>query len=102
LVAEVQGRAAAIGACEDADDCISDIWVAPAFEGQGAGSALIRALEVQILSRGYTEARIQVAAANARALGLYRHLGYRQLWRRIVSDPVLGTQLEKIGLARRL
>ncbi len=102
LVAEVEGQAAGIGACEHADDTISDIWVAPAFEGRGAGSALIRALETQILDRGYSEARIEVAAANERALELYQRLGYQQLWRKVVSDPVLRTKLEKIGLARRL
>jgi ribosomal-protein-alanine N-acetyltransferase len=102
LVAEINGLAAGIGACEHADDTISDIWVAPGFEGRGAGSALVRALEVQIHERGHTEARIEVAAANERALELYQHLGYRQLWRKVVLDPVLRTKLEKIGLARRL
>ncbi|PDT43556.1 MULTISPECIES: GNAT family N-acetyltransferase [Sinorhizobium] len=102
LVAEVEGQAAGIGACEHADNTISDIWVAPAFEGRGAGSALVRALERQILERGYCEAHIEVAAANARALELYQRLGYRQLWRKVAFDAVLRTTLEKIGLARRL
>ncbi|TCN33036.1 GNAT family N-acetyltransferase [Sinorhizobium americanum] len=102
LVAEVEGQAAGIGACEHGDDTISDIWVAPAFEGRGAGSALVRALERQIFERGYDEARIEVAAANRRALELYQRLGYRQLWRKVAFDAVLRTNLEKIGLARRL
>ncbi|PDT45665.1 GNAT family N-acetyltransferase [Sinorhizobium fredii] len=102
LVAEIEGQAAGIGACENADDTISDIWVAPEFEGRGGGSALIKALETQIFDRGYSEARIEVAAANERALGLYQRLGYRPLWRKVVLDPVLRTDLEKIGLARRL
>lgn len=102
LVADIDGQAAGIGACEQADDTISDIWVAPAFEGRGAGSALVRALEAQIRERGHTEARIEVAAANERALELYQRLGYRQLWRKVVLDPVLRMKLEKNGLARRL
>ncbi|OAP39961.1 acetyltransferase [Sinorhizobium glycinis] len=102
LVAEVEGQAAGIGACEHADDTISDIWVAPAFEGRGVGSALVRALEAQILERGYSEARIEVAAANERALELYQRLGYRQAWRKVVLDPVLRENLEKIGLTRLL
>ncbi|WP_323687964.1 GNAT family N-acetyltransferase [Rhizobium sp. AN69] len=53
---------------------MSDIWVAPEFEGRGAGSLLIRALERQIADRGFAEAFIDVTAANGRALGLYRHL----------------------------
>ncbi|AWI60585.1 GNAT family N-acetyltransferase [Sinorhizobium fredii] len=102
LVAESEGQAAGIGACEHADDTISDIWVAPVFEGRGAGSALIKALETQIFDRGYSEARIEVAAANERGLELYQRLGYRPLWRKVVLDPVLRTDLDKIGLARRL
>ncbi|MEY9784576.1 GNAT family N-acetyltransferase [Sinorhizobium fredii] len=102
LVAEIGGQDAGIGACEHADDTISDIWVAPVFEGRGAGSALIKALETQIFDRGYSEARIEVAAANERALELYQRLGYRPLWRKVVLDPVLRTDLAKIGLARRL
>ena len=102
LVAEVDGEAAGIGACERADDTISDIWIAPAFEGRGAGSALIKALESEISDRGYAQAQIQVAAVNERALGLYEHLGYRQIWRITMFDPILETALEKIGLSKNL
>jgi [ribosomal protein S18]-alanine N-acetyltransferase len=102
LVAEIDGEPAGLGACEHADDTISDIWVAPAFEGRGAASALVKALETQIADRGYTEARIHVAAANERALRLYQHLGYRVLWKKVVFDPILETDLEKIGLSKAL
>lgn len=102
LVAEIDGEPAGLGACEHADDTISDIWVAPAFEGRGAGSALIKALETQISGRGYTKARIHVAAANERALQLYQHLGYRVLWRKLAFDPILETDLEKVGLSKAL
>lgn len=102
LVAEIDGKPAGIGACEHADDTISDIWVAPAFEGRGAGSALIAALETQIADRGYRDARIHVAAANERALRLYQHLGYRVLWKKVAFDPILETDLEKIGLSKAL
>lgn len=102
LVAETDGEPAGLGACEDGDDVISDIWVAPACEGRGAGSALIRALESQIARRGYRQARIQVAAQNERALQLYQRLGYRVLWRKIAFDPILKIDLEKIGLSKVL
>ncbi|OHV82517.1 GNAT family N-acetyltransferase [Ensifer sp. LCM 4579] len=102
LVAEIDGAAAGIGACERNDDTISDIWIAPAFEGRGAGSALIGALEAQIAGRGYAEAHIQVAARNERALQLYRHLGYREIWRKVLFDAVLETDLEKISLSKAL
>lgn len=100
LVAEYHGKAAGIGASEHGDDQISDIWVAPEFEGRGIGSALVRALEKQIVDRGFSEAFIQVAAANERAAGLYRHLGYTEVWRRSEFDPILETTLEKIGLKK--
>ncbi|MGK9199818.1 GNAT family N-acetyltransferase [Sinorhizobium meliloti] len=102
LVAEVDGEAAGLGAREHDDHVISDIWVAPAFEGRGAGSALIKALEAQIAERGYRQASIQVAAQNERALQLYQRLGYRVLWRKVAFDPILQTELEKIGLSKAL
>ncbi|WP_323455492.1 MULTISPECIES: N-acetyltransferase [unclassified Rhizobium] len=79
---------------------MSDIWVAPEFEGRGAGSLLIRALERQIADRGFAEAFIDVTAANGRALGLYRHLGYRDVWQRSEFDPILEATLEKIRLKK--
>ncbi|WP_342585791.1 GNAT family N-acetyltransferase [Sinorhizobium alkalisoli] len=102
VVAEIGGAAAGIGACECNDNTISDIWIAPAFEGRGAGSALIGALEAQIAGRGYAEAHIQVAVRNERALQLYRHLGYRETWRKVLFDPILETDLEKVGLSKLL
>lgn len=102
LVAETDGEPAGLGACEHGDDVISDIWVDPAFEGRGAGSALMKALESQIAHRGYRQARIQVAAQNARALQLYQHLGYQVRWRKVAFDPILRIDLEKVGLSKAL
>ncbi|WEX86061.1 GNAT family N-acetyltransferase [Sinorhizobium garamanticum] len=102
LVAEIDSEPAGLGASEREDDTISDIWIAPTFEGRGAGSALIGALEAEIAARGYAEAHIHVAAMNERALRLYQHLGYRQLWREVLFDPILENNLEKIGLSKPL
>lgn len=102
LVAVLDGQAAGIAACEHQDDCISDVWVDPGFEGRGVGSALIQALEEDISRRGYSTARIHVAAANERARGLYEYLGYRQVSRQTAFDPILEISLEKIQLAKRL
>jgi [ribosomal protein S18]-alanine N-acetyltransferase len=102
LVAEQEGIPIGLGACEDGGDTISDIWVSPAQEGKGAGSALVRALERQIGDRGFAEAFIEAAAGNARALGLYRNLGFVEHWRRREFDAVLGTTLEKVGLKKRV
>lgn len=102
LVAEYLGRPAGFGASENLDDAISDIWVGPAFEGRGAASALVGALEAAIRGRGFVEASIQVAAANNRAHDLYRHLGYREILRRLELDPILGVTLDKIELRKSL
>ena len=102
LVATDGGKPAGLGACEHADDTISDIWVSPAFEGRGIGSALLAALEQEIAGRGHGQARIAVAAANERAFRLYRHRGYREIWRGTRHDPILATPLEKVELAKDL
>lgn len=102
LVAEVERNLIGFAACEHADNHISDLWVDPAFEGRGIGSALLHALEARILDKGYNRVTIQVAAGNARALGLYQHLGYRVDWRETRLDPILETRLEKIGLSKTL
>ena len=75
LVAEWGGVLVGLGATEHADNNISDIWVSPTHEGNGAGSALIGALEQVIRDRGFREETLQVAAGNERALDLYLHLG---------------------------
>lgn len=102
LVGEVDGEPAGLGACEHGDNLITDIWVAPAFEGLGVGSALIRALEDRIAARGYKEAHISVAAENERARKLYAHIGYRENRRTVQFDPILETSLEKIEMIKQI
>ena len=102
LVAVVEGKAAGLGACEHKDDLISDIWVSPDFEGRGAGSALVRALEREITSRGYSQARLEVMTENHRAAALYRHLGYEVQWQAVKYDPILKMDLHKTGMAKQL
>lgn len=100
-VAEYGGIPFGPGATEHGDSTISDIWISPLHEGKGAGSALIKALEQVIRDRGYGDASIQVAAANKRALHLYRHLGYIEHWLRPEFDPILETRLKKVGLKKQ-
>ncbi|HCV71399.1 MULTISPECIES: GNAT family N-acetyltransferase [Rhizobium/Agrobacterium group] len=102
LVASVDGVLAGLGASEDRDNHISDIWVAPENEGKGVGSALIAALEERFRAAAFAEATISVSADNARALGLYLHLGYHETWRGFAHDPILDTTLEKISLAKAI
>jgi ribosomal-protein-alanine N-acetyltransferase len=102
VVAVVDGQIAGLGACEHKDDLISDVWVAPSFEGRGAGSALVRALEAEIRGRGYRRARLEVLTENARASGLYAHMGYRPEWRAVRHDTILKLDLDKIGMSKLL
>lgn len=102
LVAEADGELVGLGAAEHGDNHISDIWVAPEHEGKGVGSALVAALEDQFGRQGFAEATIGVSVDNARALGLYLHLGYRETWRGFEHDPILDVILEKVALNKTL
>ncbi|WP_298820633.1 GNAT family N-acetyltransferase [Chloroflexus sp.] len=60
---------------------IHSVVVDPAARGQGAGFALMMALEAAIRQYGLPRARLQVLASNTGAQRLYRRLGYREIWR---------------------
>ena len=46
-------------------------------EGRGVGTALVEACEQWAREQGYTLLTLSTGAANERALGFYRHLGFR-------------------------
>jgi len=46
-------------------------------EGHGVGTALVEACEQWAREQGYTLLTLSTGAANERALGFYRHLGFR-------------------------
>jgi ribosomal protein S18 acetylase RimI-like enzyme len=62
-------------------------YVAPAFRGQGFGRALHERAEQYFRSWQADRIELDVSATNTRALGFYRHLGYRltrmdgRIWR---------------------
>jgi ribosomal-protein-alanine N-acetyltransferase len=102
MVADWGGAPAGIAARDGAGDYISDLWVAPDREGRGVGSALLAALESAIAEAGHSAARLEVLTANARAMMLYRRLGYRPTWEAFKRDLTLGIELHKTGLAKLL
>ncbi len=102
LVAEIGGRIAGIGATEDGDNYISDLWVLPECEGLGVGSALVRALENRIAAHGHETVEIEVMTANTRALGLYSYLDYTIVWQGERTDDVLQVPLHKTLLRKTL
>ncbi|WP_422369730.1 GNAT family N-acetyltransferase [Hoeflea sp.] len=77
LVAEWDGELAGWGACEKADDFITDLWVLPEYQGRGIGTALLVRIEHGIRERGYPSARLDTHARNAGAIRLFKRLGYR-------------------------
>jgi ribosomal-protein-alanine N-acetyltransferase len=101
-VGAIDGEPAGFAGREHNDHRITDLWVAPHFEGRGVGTALVTHLETTIRADGYRRAQINVAALNHRALSLYQHLGYEVTWRGNRFDPVLGIELEKCHLEKAL
>ncbi|WP_008197354.1 GNAT family N-acetyltransferase [Roseibium alexandrii] len=102
LVAEIENHVVGLAARENGDNHITDLWVDPDSEGLGAGSALLQTLETRLSAKGYRIAKIDVAAANARALSLYQHRGYEIDWQERRFDPILQIELDKIGLSKSL
>ena len=55
---------------------IGELATSEAAEGRGAGKALAQACEQWAREQGYHILSLATGAANERALGFYRHLGY--------------------------
>ena len=55
---------------------LANIAVAPAWQGQGIGTAMIAALEAIARENGLHEVEIGVDVENSRALALYERLGF--------------------------
>ena len=102
LAAFIGDVAAGFAATEHGDNYISDLWVDPDFEGRGIGSSLLAAWEESIRSRDYDTVTIEVITENARALGLYRHLGFVVSWQGETTDGYLKEPLHKTRLMKAL
>lgn len=57
--------------------------VRPAYRGMGVGSAMMLAVEEDLIKRGYSQLTLNVAQDNIPARAFYEHFGYRM----IHSDP---------------
>jgi GNAT superfamily N-acetyltransferase len=64
---------------------VSDLVVAPAFEGRGVASHLIAQAELWAREHGYDWLTIAVFEENHRAAGLYEHLGFQRETVRLVK-----------------
>ena len=80
LTARVDGTPVACGAFVQHDDYVEvkRMYVLPACRGLGLGKQLLEALEVEIARSGGTRVRLETGTAQAEALELYGHAGYRR------------------------
>jgi ribosomal-protein-alanine N-acetyltransferase len=78
------------------------LWVAPAAAGRGVGSALLAAMEVELLAAGVSRLRVRVPSGQLRALGLFRRRGYALLDAGLRPEPVLDAMLRHSILAKTL
>lgn len=76
--------------------------VGKAARGQGLGAKLLRKVEAMARERGCESVRLEVAAGNAAAIGLYQKLGYQVFGRkqRYYDDGQDALRMRKALLAR--
>ena len=101
IVAEQAGTVVGWAAREALDDEITDLWVDPARQRQGAGTALVAALEAEIAAAGFEAARLQTHARNDRAVGFFRNRGYGVHWLSVAYAARLDRDVESVGLRKQ-
>ena len=83
-------------------DYISDIWIAPHWQGKGVGSALIGELIARMCVENLGVASIETDASNDRALSLYKKLGFTEVWQGTDLSPSLGLDQAKVRLEKSI
>lgn len=83
-------------------DYISDLWILPAFQGQGLGTSILRELMARMRTEGIEIATIEAVAANEGALKLYRQIGFHEIWRGEIFSQALGLDTERVLLEKEL
>ncbi|SIP98469.1 ribosomal-protein-alanine N-acetyltransferase [Rhizobium sp. RU20A] len=101
-VAERDGVPVGWAAREKYDGSISDLWVDPAFQRQGVGTALVAALEADMLAAGIPSADILTHAQNAPAIAFFQRRGYRIHWLSTQYSARLDRDVESVGMIRDL
>lgn len=100
LVADWDGEPVGWGACEKADDLVTDLWVLPEFQGRGFGTHLLGRIEAQIATRGYHHSRLDTHARNHRAIKLYKELGYQVRAYAVAYSPPLDRDIDKVEMIK--
>lgn len=83
-------------------DYISDIWIAPRWQGKGVGSVLIGELLARMRFENLGVVSIETDASNETALSLYKKLGFSEIWQGTDFSPSLGLDHIKVRLEKPL
>jgi ribosomal protein S18 acetylase RimI-like enzyme len=67
---------------------LSKLWVAPEYQGNGVGRALLAEIAQTAEAEGRTKVYVDVHAGNTAAIALYGKSGYRELTRHVAGDIV--------------
>lgn len=101
-VADLDGAPCGWASREALDDEISDLWVDPPQHRKGLGSALLAAMEAEIVAAGFEAAKLQTHARNVAAVSFFRKHGYAVSWLSVAYSPRLDRDIESVGLSRQL
>lgn len=102
LVVENNGIVCGWGARDTNENYISDIWVDPAFHGQGIGTQLMDGLLAQIVLLGYKTAEIGTHARNLPAIRLYEKCGFTIIQQYDEWSDSLARVVEKVKMRAKL
>lgn len=83
-------------------DYISDLWIAPHWQGKGVGSALLDELLARMRIENLGVACIETDASNDAALSLYKRAGFVEVWQGTDFSPSLGLDQSKVRLEKSL
>ena len=74
---------------------LTDLWIAPQWQGQGIATAMMHDAKCAAMSLGQAELCLEVIVQNGRAMRFYRKEGFAEYGRKMVLDPILGRTVEK-------
>lgn len=100
LIASSSDSIIGVGLSEEA--VISDLWVHPAAQGLGTGTALLAALESEIAGRGFATARLRCLEPNHKSRSFYVSRGWTEV--RVYPHekiPLNTVDMEKPLITRR-
>jgi ribosomal-protein-alanine N-acetyltransferase len=79
---------------------ISDLWVDPPYQGQGIGTALLKAMIAEIAAWHYETVTIDIAQSNQKAKRLYTRIDFQELERTTLYSKILKCNVPVIILEK--